>query len=772
MADYGINIGVNVQSGQLNKLTQQLKELRAIEKDLADIQKNGTSTQKKITDARRAAKDEINKNKKAALEAARSFTQFTGVLTKGSSALREQSAQFRAYRKGAKSAKDGWTTFTQAIVKSDFSAAFADLKRLNREAEATAKTFSLMAMGGGGPAFATGASMQKLLEFKPATTTNALQGYSNVLEQVIRQVDRGSAEYADLARRIREVNAEMSRTAAIANLPPTFANANAYGAPAGPALPPGMRMGRRLPSAGAAFRGNNRARDVLTGAGFPLLFGGGPAQALAGGIGGAVGGLGGSIAASAIVSQIEAFGQAIAKVGQSLNPLTFDLQTFASAAGISGTEVEGFLATIEKYGGKAQAAAEASKIFAMRIGKDATDALTKFGEDAQKLGNQLNTIFTTVMANIARLVGPLLSQLANALERGNLVRGFKEREGLTGRAAVAQQILQIQGRRTGKGAKGADIKRLGAQIGLTGTTSEILEAAKGIGAESQRTFESQQFAGLGQTAAALEAAAKEKKPKKTEAEKEAERLMRQRQRFEEQQAALIERTQEVRFRETQELNKQEDLLRAKLAGNEEEVRYAIELGELQEKYGVEEGRRRADQKARIRASTEALREQEVTQQRINTLVNSAGQQFAGLFETLINGTNDWNSALRNVLTSLSSALFRYGLSALGGNDGIGFFSALAGTFTGGKRALGGSVSANTPYMVGERGPELFVPGAQGNIVPNHAMGGGASNIVVNVDATGSSVEGNAQDSKRLGEAIGVAIRQELIKQKRPGGLLA
>ena len=30
---------------------------------------------------------------------------------------------------------------------------------------------------------------------------------------------------------------------------------------------------------------------------------------------------------------------------------------------------------------------------------------------------------------------------------------------------------------------------------------------------------------------------------------------------------------------------------------------------------------------------------------------------------------------------------------------------------------------NRPYMVGERGPELFVPGAQGNIVPNHAMGG-------------------------------------------------
>jgi hypothetical protein len=54
------------------------------------------------------------------------------------------------------------------------------------------------------------------------------------------------------------------------------------------------------------------------------------------------------------------------------------------------------------------------------------------------------------------------------------------------------------------------------------------------------------------------------------------------------------------------------------------------------------------------------------------------------------------------------------------------------------KALGGAVGAGRPYMVGERGPELFVPGAQGNIVPNNAMG--SSNIVVNVDASGSSVD--------------------------------
>lgn len=38
-----------------------------------------------------------------------------------------------------------------------------------------------------------------------------------------------------------------------------------------------------------------------------------------------------------------------------------------------------------------------------------------------------------------------------------------------------------------------------------------------------------------------------------------------------------------------------------------------------------------------------------------------------------------------------------------------------------KRAMGGSVKANTPYMVGERGREMFVPNQSGTIVPNNTV---------------------------------------------------
>jgi tape measure domain-containing protein len=112
--------------------------------------------------------------------------------------------------------------------------------------------------------------------------------------------------------------------------------------------------------------------------------------------------------------------------------------------------------------------------------------------------------------------------------------------------------------------------------------------------------------------------------------------------------------------------------------------------------------------------------------------------------------------------------------------GIGTgFNFDAGAMTGGMpwsfggfKANGGPVSSGQTYMVGERGPELFVPGRSGTIVANDKMGGGNTNVVVNVDAKGSSVEGDEQGANQLGRVISAAVQSELIKQQRPGGILA
>ena len=115
----------------------------------------------------------------------------------------------------------------------------------------------------------------------------------------------------------------------------------------------------------------------------------------------------------------------------------------------------------------------------------------------------------------------------------------------------------------------------------------------------------------------------------------------------------------------------------------------------------------------------------------------------------------------------SSSLFNTG-SALGGDQSI--FSLGGKGFANGGRPPVGKAS-----IVGEKGPELFVPNSAGNIIPNSKLGGGDSvtNIInVSVDASGSAVSGSSTGGNELGQQIAVAIQTELIKQKRAGGLLA
>jgi phage-related minor tail protein len=108
-----------------------------------------------------------------------------------------------------------------------------------------------------------------------------------------------------------------------------------------------------------------------------------------------------------------------------------------------------------------------------------------------------------------------------------------------------------------------------------------------------------------------------------------------------------------------------------------------------------------------------------------------------------------------------------------GGGGLGSSQFVAGNSFGGFLASGGSAMANTPYIVGEKGPELFMPGRSGTVIPNNALGGGSTNVVVNVDASGTSnVQGDQAQAKQLGVVVSAAVQAELIKQRRPGGILA
>lgn len=203
----------------------------------------------------------------------------------------------------------------------------------------------------------------------------------------------------------------------------------------------------------------------------------------------------------------------------------------------------------------------------------------------------------------------------------------------------------------------------------------------------------------------------------------------------------------------------------------------------------------------VAGQTLQLLEQEEALQRIlekYPMIGEAATAAAGLVtfgvQEMIDGTKSAEQVFADFLNSIADMLMKTaqqmiatyiatGIARMFAMGGGMSFSDFSGSMSGGNPftpggsmpfltgyADGGRPPVGRPSIVGERGPELFVPGASGTIIPNHAMGG--ANVTVNVDASGSSVEGDSDQASQLGKMLGSAVQAELIKQKRPGGLLA
>lgn len=139
----------------------------------------------------------------------------------------------------------------------------------------------------------------------------------------------------------------------------------------------------------------------------------------------------------------------------------------------------------------------------------------------------------------------------------------------------------------------------------------------------------------------------------------------------------------------------------------------------------------------------------------------------GILDAIVNGENladtFQNIAKSIARAALEAALFGSGPFAQGGGGGGGgLLGGLFGGLFGGFRASGGPVSGGTPYVVGERGPELFVPNTSGNILPG--VPGGSASVSVNViNNSGQPVErreSRGPDGQRLVEiTVGRAIAE-------------
>ena len=524
---------------------------------------------------------------------------------------------------------------------------------------------------------------------------------------------------------------------------------------------------------------------IISGA-FPLLFGQGPlvggAGFIGGGlgslIGGQMGGFAGGLLATSIATPIQQLGIEAAKLGQALDPATKNVEAVTAALGVTGTEFEKQLATLKKLGDEEAAFEAARQKMVTLIGQSGVDNMTKFGQEMTELGNNFTKVMTLMKNSMANFIqnSGILKLIATTVERSALI-GQAEAYGSTLDTVEGRKLNELVGKRKnltnifGKDAIG-DKERGNLAI-------DILGKDKGSGLFGLPSLKDVQDA---KKLLEDEIVALQKKINLKDSEAEAEKM--------------IEAIQKSRVKN---LDKEIEMLELSLGMTSAEFEIEKQIAEMKEEGEIKDEDELRRKLQKIQLLTEERKLAEETAAAFERMSQTIATDISQGIQGMIRGTSTLNDMLNNVLNKLIDAAFNMAFfgnpqgtlgggglfgSILGGVGGIfgggggmmgggGYYDPVTGLGTAGPNfglADGGTARAGRTHLVGERGPELFTPGVTGTVTPNHALGG-TTNIVVNVDASGTSVEGDQTNGEELGRLIGAAVQAELIKEKRPGGLL-
>jgi len=525
---------------------------------------------------------------------------------------------------------------------------------------------------------------------------------------------------------------------------PKGKNFGQIGGSIGPALPPktgGSTGGTATRGGGNRFAAAGQSA-IISGA-FPLLFGQGPlvggAGALGGGLGalfgGQMGGFAGGLAATSIATPLQQFAIEAGKLGQALDPATKNVEALTAALGVTGTEFEKQLATLKKLGDEEAAFEVARQKMINLVGSDGVNALTKFGQGMTELGNNFARVMTLMKTSFALFVqnsgiGKVVTQ---TLERATLLKQA-EVQGQNTNSPEGKEIQNLlKTRKLTEQFGGLNPQRREELIlNLTNQT-------KGSGLFGQINDQDVQKA----REIVNDLIAKQQTLINTKnAQKEAEKM--------------IETIQKSRVNN---LDKEIEMLERSLTMSSEEFEIEKQIADMKEE-GVIKDEEEIRKKLR---KIQLLKEEAEEAQKVKNLFDNIGQTIeTGLVDAIegaINGTKTLGEVASSVFSQIQRSLIQFGVNSLLGAIGIPGF------------ANGGRPPVGRPSIVGEKGPELFVPDRGGTIIPNNQLGG-STNVVVNVDASGTNVEGDEDQGRELGRLISVAVQSELIQQQRPGGLLA
>jgi len=165
---------------------------------------------------------------------------------------------------------------------------------------------------------------------------------------------------------------------------------------------------------------------------------------------------------------------------------------------------------------------------------------------------------------------------------------------------------------------------------------------------------------------------------------------------------------------------------------------------------------------------------------LNNSFDAIGQSVSNSFKGMLTGAMSFKDSMKGIISAVIDELWKLFVV----QQIVGVVKSAMGSVFGVQvpgKAIGGSVGKNRPYMVGEQGPELFIPGGSGTIIPNRNLSsnGGGSNFNISVDARGSSDPAavRAQVQQGILEAapaiIAAAESRTMASMRRPrlGGVM-
>jgi tape measure domain-containing protein len=199
--------------------------------------------------------------------------------------------------------------------------------------------------------------------------------------------------------------------------------------------------------------------------------------------------------------------------------------------------------------------------------------------------------------------------------------------------------------------------------------------------------------------------------------------------------------------------------------------------------------------ARGAASDELTKLLDVGNQ-IVTIGDAIGTSFGESFKGIISGTMTAQEALASFFQSVADAFLDMAAQIIAKWITMTILNSVLSLFPGGSKgttslgnanlvdvnkysiplpglATGGPAMANTPYIVGEKGPELFIPGRSGTVIPNDALGGsgGVQVGAINISVQNSGENLSASAQKQIAGQVQSIVLSTLVDQRRSGGVL-